>query len=224
MTTQTSDATKRHAGLTAILGAICALTGAALWGASGADIDAALATGDTAGYLQAAGDSKGLLVANLSIWILMALLFGIAGSLLSSLGESRPVLSKAATICYQVGVPLVIVTYVAWMAIVVQVAPDTSAEAVMMTKTLGWFASRGDWLATILIVGVGPTLIAFSGKDNWVPTWLLRWGYLTLLAGLLNAIAMFTGGAGLSTYGFVIIPVGVFWMLAAGVVSLRQQA
>ena len=40
------------------------------------------------------------------------------------------------------------------------------------------------------------------------------------LTGALNALAMLTGGAGLLTYGFLIIPVGIGWMIAAGVVLL----
>ena len=39
---------------------------------------------------------------------------------------------------------------------------------------------------------------------------------------LLNLIAMLTGGSGLLTYGFAIIPVGVGWMIAAGIVLLRR--
>ena len=35
--------------------------------------------------------------------------------------------------------------------------------------------------------------------------------------------AMLTGGAGLSTYGFIIIPVGVGWLIAAGIVLLRSR-
>jgi hypothetical protein len=55
-----------------------------------------------------------------------------------------------------------------------------------------------------------------------VPTWLLRWSYVTAFAGVLTAVAILTGGAGLMTYGFAIVPVGVGWMIAAGVVLLRK--
>ncbi|MCH8954784.1 hypothetical protein IIA28_05610 [candidate division KSB1 bacterium] len=33
---------------------------------------------------------------------------------------------------------------------------------------------------------------------------------------------LLTGGSGLSTYGFLIVPAGVGWMLAAGIVLLRR--
>ncbi len=93
----------------------------------------------------------------------------------------------------------------------------------MVAETLGWFASRADWVATILIVGIGPTLIAVAGRGEWVPNWFYYWSFLTAFAAVLNAVAMFTGGSGLSTYGFLIIPIGVGWMIAAGIVLLRGK-
>ncbi len=44
--------------------------------------------------------------------------------------------------------------------------------------------------------------------------------YIALLAGLLTTLAQFTGG--LTTYGFLIIPVGMGWMLGASVVLFRR--
>jgi hypothetical protein len=140
---------------------------------------------------------------------------------MSALCTQRRLLASVATYCYWTGVPLVLASYVAWLAVVVQVAPDTSPAAVLITETVGWFASRADWVATILIVGIGPTFLSAAGRGEWVPTWLARWGALTACAAALNAVAMLTGGAGLSTYGFLIIPLGVGWMLAAGIVLAR---
>jgi len=217
------DTTARLAAYTALTGSACAILGAALWGASGADLDLALATDDIANFLTAAGRTTGLLVANLTLWIFMAFFIGVAGTAMATLAEHRPVTAEIARYCYWTGVPLVFAAYVAWLSIVVQVAPDTSAVAVQITEVVGWFASRADWIATILLVGIGPTLLAVAGREDWVPTWLYRWSFLTAFAALLTAVAMLTGGGGLSTYGFVIVPIGVGWMIGAGIVLLRRH-
>jgi hypothetical protein len=220
----TSDIAKtnRFGGYTAILGSICALAGAALNLASGADLDVALASGDMSQYLAVAGENTVMLVTNLTLWIIMVLLMSSAATVMASLGESRPAMARTGLLCYSTGAPLVIAAYVAWLALVVQIAPDTSPQSVRMAEVVGWFASRADWVATILVIGIGPTLLAVAGQDSWAPRWLVRWSVATAVAGLLNAIAMLTGGSGLGTYGFAIIPVGVGWMIAAGVVLLRR--
>ncbi|MDX1440481.1 MAG: hypothetical protein R3284_11320 [Rubricoccaceae bacterium] len=213
----------RFASITALAGSACAITGAALWMASGTDIDVALARDDMAGYLAEAGANSGLLVANLTIWIVMAVLMAAAATAMTMLDGKDRLTSRLARFCYWAGAPLVITSYVAWLAIVVKIAPDTSPASVALAETVGWFASRADWVATILYLSLGPTFLSMGGCGSWVPTWLWRWSNVALFAGLLNAIAMLTGGSGLSTYGFVIIPVGVGWMIAAGIVLLRYK-
>jgi hypothetical protein len=208
-------------GMCAVAGSVCAVTGAALLAASGADLDVALTSGEVADYLSLAGQRKPLLIANLTIWILMAFLMGCAAVAMTLLSEAHRLLSDLARYCYYVGVPLVLAAYTVWLAIVVQIAPANTPDAVLLTEVMGWFASRADWIATILVIGLGPTLLASAGRDSWAPLWLVRWSVLTSVAAVANAIAMLTGGAALSTYGLVIIPVGVGWMLAAGVVLLR---
>lgn len=222
MDASTIRMTTRLGAYTALLGSACAITGAALGIASGADLDVAFAHDDMAAYLATAGAHTGMLVANLTIWIVMAFLLGIAATAMTSLCERRWVLARVARYMYGTGVPLVIGAYVAWLAIVVQIAPDTSPAAVQVAEVVGWFAIRADWVATILVVGIGPTMIAHAGHGEWVPTWLVRWSYVTAFAGVLTAVAMLTGGSGLTTYGFLIIPVGVGWMIAAGVVLVRR--
>jgi hypothetical protein len=162
-----------------------------------------------------------MLATNLTVWIAMVLLMGVAATAMATLSTRRPMTARVALFSYGTGVPLVIAAYVAWLAIVVRVAPDTSPAAITVATAMGWFASRADWIATILVIGVGPTLLAFAGRDTWAPGWLRTWSLLTAAAALLNAIAMLTGGHGLLTYGFAIIPVGVGWMIAAGVVLLK---
>jgi hypothetical protein len=210
----------RLGGYAAIVGTATMLAGTALLFASGADLDTALASGDTAGFLTAAGETNQFLVANLTLWIIGVFIFGIAGTAMAFVSKRR-VIAQMAMYCYWTAVPLVIASYVAWLAIVVQVAPDSSATAVLLTEMTGWFASRADWIATILILGSGPALIAQAGRGEWVPTWLLRWSYVALLAGVLTAVSFFTGG--ITTYGMLILPVGMGWTAAAGVVLLRRS-
>lgn len=197
------------------------IVGAILLMASGVDLDRALAEGSIDAYLRNAADARGILVANLSVWIVGVILWGAAGTLISKLPAGRPTAAVLGRYCFQVGVPVVVGAYVAWLAVVVQLAGVDSAAAVEVGKALGWFASRADWVATILVVGLGPALLASGGVGTWAPRWLIGWGYLAAATGVLNAIAMLTGGAGLLTYGFLIIPVGVGWLIAVGVVLLR---
>lgn len=213
--------TARMGGVAAIIAALTMITGAILWGISGADIDAALAADDMAGYITAVAETRPWLLANLCVWIVGVMIWGMAATAMSMLGQQRPLVAHLARYCYWVGVPIVTVAYVAWLSVVVHVGDDTSASTVLVAEIVGWVASRADWVATILIVGIGPTFLSVAGRGVWVPTWLFRWSLLTAFTGLLNAIAMLTGGAGLTTYGFLIIPVGVFWMLAAGIVLVR---
>ncbi|GJM42377.1 MAG: hypothetical protein DHS20C20_26590 [Ardenticatenaceae bacterium] len=223
MNNENFNTAARMAAYTAMSGVVIGLTGTALWAASGTDLDLALANGDLSTYLIAAGEARNLLIANLTIWIVMVLLIGMAGTLLADLCVKRPLIAKLAKFSFRTSVPLVIVAYVAWLTIVVQIAPSASPEAIFMAEVMGWFASRADWIATILILGTGPALVSLAGRGDWVPTWLARWGVVALFAALLNAFAMLTGGAGLSTYGFIIIPVGMGWVLAAGIVALRRS-
>ena len=211
----------RLGGYAAIGGTVTMLIGTALWIGSGADLDAALASGDIAGFLTAAGETHQFLVANLTVWIIGVFILGIAGTAMALLSKRR-VIAQLAMFCYWMAVPLVFAAYIAWLAIVVQVAPDSSATAVLLTETIGWFASRADWVATILILSCGSALIAQAGRGDWVPTWLVRWSYVCLFAGMLTAVALLTGGNGPSTYGMLILPVGMGWTVAAGVVLLRR--
>ncbi|MCZ7665977.1 MAG: hypothetical protein M5U34_01405 [Chloroflexi bacterium] len=120
---------------------------------------------------------QSLLVANLTIWIVGTLIFGIAGTAMSGVCVQRQTVAQVARYCYWAGVPLVVAAYVAWLALVVQIAPDSSETAVLMAEVIGWFASRADWVATILILGTGPALISLAARGEWAPKWLVGWGY-----------------------------------------------
>ena len=106
----------RFASITALAGSACAITGAALWMASGTDIDVALARISEMADLLGQGTNSGLLVANLTIWIVMAVLMAAAATAMTMLDGKDRLTSRLARFCYWAGAPLVITSYVAWLA------------------------------------------------------------------------------------------------------------
>lgn len=212
-------ATRRLGGYTAIAGAVTMVIGAILWGTSGTDLWAALDGGDMAGYLAATAGVKTQLVANLSIWILGILIISVAGTMMAKLCQQRWVLAQVGLVSFRTSVPLVIVSYIAMLAVVVQLGGATDTTAVALAEVVGWIGARADDLATALIIGAGPLFISLAGHGEWVPTWLLRWSYLCGLAGVLSLVFLYIPG--MVAYGFIIIPIGVIWMIAAGMVLLR---
>ena len=213
-----SSGALRFAGLSALIGAVVMVTGAILWQVSGTDLDAALAAGDMAGYLaDAAGN--GLVVANLVAWIVGVFFIGAGGiGFARAPGNSeRP--AQLARVAFATAVPLAIASFVAWLAVVTRIPADASAAELAVADVVGFFASRADWTATVLIVGLGPFLVSLAGRDTWVPSWLFWIGVLAALGSVGTVIAMFTGA--LSSYGFLVVPFGLVWTISAGVVTLR---
>ncbi|MCB0209982.1 MAG: hypothetical protein KDJ52_11655 [Anaerolineae bacterium] len=212
----------RLGGYTAIIGALTMVVGAILWGTSGTDLWAALDSGDVAGYLAATGAVKAQLIANLTLWIIGVLILGVAGTTLTNTCHQRPILAQIALVCVRTGIPLVLVAYIAMLAVVTQIAPDTSPTAVAMAQVVGWIGVRADDLATALILGAAPLFMAMAARDAWMPTWLVRWGYLDGVIGLLSLVVLYIPP--LRGLGFIIIPIGVAWMIATGVVLLRRHS
>jgi len=220
MEIQNIRTTTKIGAYTALIGALCMLTGATFWGVSGADLEKALYNGDVANYLINAQENYSLVIANLSFWIIGVTLIGIAGTMMANICVQRQAISTIAMYIYWIALPLVIASYVAMLTVVVQLSPDSSATAVSIAGAMGWFGTRVDWIATIFILGIGPALISVAGRGDWVPKWLARWGFLALFASLLTAIAMYTGG--LTTYGMLIVPIGLSWTIAASIVLFMR--
>lgn len=212
-------ATERLGGAALLAAAIVMALGAALKRVAGADLDRALAEGDVAGYLALAADQQGLLVANLAAWIVGVLLFGLAATAIADRCTRRPTWGRVGRYCYGTGVPLAVGSFVAWLVLVVRLDPGMGRQALAVAEALGWWASRTDWIATVLVVGAGPLVFSLAGQDDWAPRWLAWLGALAGLAGLATVLALFTGALG--TYGMAIVPVGLLWSLAAGVHLLR---
>lgn len=202
------------AGAFSLVGAIAMLVGATVQSTTGADLDASLSAGEIGDYLAAIAGAEATMFTNLSLWILGAFLLGVGGHLLSRHGEGT--VSRLAGIGYLVGPALAIVAFVVWMALVrlAGTSPDLA-----LADSLAFIASRVDWIATVLLVGFGPLLVAVGGRNSWVPGWLLALGGLSALAGVATVVAMYTGA--LHTVGFAIVPIGVIWTIAAGITAIR---
>ncbi|MBI1225023.1 MAG: hypothetical protein GC192_07270 [Bacteroidetes bacterium] len=215
---------KRAAKLAAyitLLGSICMLSGAVMMVMSGTDLDQALYGNDLAGYLKSAMTNQNILIANLSFWILGVILLGLGANMMALLSSQKSVLTQVIRYNYGIAVPLVVLAYLAWLAVVVRLASSSSTEAATIAEAIGWFASHADWVSTVLIVGTGPMFISAAGRDSWVPNWLRIWSYIAFFAGILNVMAHYSGG--LTTYGFLIIPVGLGWMIAAAITLFRNK-
>lgn len=210
----------RLGAYTTILAALLMITGAVLKVISGADLDQALTSGSVSNYLTKVEEVRHLLVGNLSFWIIGVFFLGIAGTTLADLCNTKKEIARIVKLCYFTGVPLAIVSFAAWLAIVVQLSADVSPSEITLAETIGWFVSRADWIATVLVVGAGPALISYAGREDWVPTWLARFGILPAIAGVLTCVAMFTNS--LTSYGYLIVPIGLLWMIAAGIVLFRR--
>jgi len=203
-----------------LIGSLCMLCGAALLAGSGADIDQAIYDKDLAGYLSAAQASQHLLIANLTIWIIGVILLGAGTTMMAFISDQGSPLVSLVRYNYWIAVPLVVASYMAWLAVVVQLTPAGAPTSAAIAEAMGWFAVRADWVGTVLVLGTGPVLIAAAGRSTWVPGWLHIWSYIALFAGLLTTLAQYAGG--LTTYGFLIIPVGMGWMLGTSVVLFRR--
>lgn len=221
MEAQNIKTASKIGGYTTLIGSLCMIAGAALLGISGADLDKALYSGELAKYLATVNENITVVKANLSLWICGVILIGAGATMMASLSTQRPFFAKLAQYNYWIAIPLVVAAYVAWMALVVQLSPGNWGSSAALAEVVGWFASRADWIATILVLGTGPVLISLAGKNEWIPRWLYIWSFIALVAGLLNGIALFAGGLG--TYGFLIIPVGMSWMIAASIVLFKQS-
>lgn len=210
----------RRSGWIAIAGALLMVIGAILYFSTGTDLWAAVDQGVMEAYLPAAGAFKGRLVANLSFWILGVIFLGVSLTLMARLNETRPVMARTATLLIRTAVPLAIISFIAMMAIVVKIAPDNSPSAVALAEVIGWIGIRADDLATALIVGFAPLFTSLAARGGWMPVWLVRSGYLAGAVGALSLLVLFIPP--LAGLGFLIVPVGLGWMLAAGIVLIRR--
>ena len=206
--------TQVFAGYVSVAGAVSMLAGAALLQASGTDLWYALADNQMESHLIQLNPVKQLLVANTIFWIIGVLLLGTAVSFMSGFCSSKPRLPHLTVAFIRSAVPVAIVSFILMLSLAIH------PPAVESAINIGWIGTRLDGVATILIIGASPLFLSIAGRADWVPGWLAAWGYLAGVAGLLGIIGMLTGIVDLE---MIIIPFGIGWMIAAGVVLIRKS-
>lgn len=215
----TTDATRGRlvvGGSCLLAGALLMIAGAIVWATTGADLDSALADGTMSEYLSDAAEHHTALMTNLGLWIVGASLLGFGGASLAGSSEERAGADVARGI-YLVGAAAAVVAFGVWSGLVHAAhLPEVGGVA----EAIGFSVSRIDWVATIMLIGVGPLALVWPERTGWAPGWLRAWSGLTALAGLLTVVAMVTGD--LDTLGFVIVPLGAAWSIAAGAVAIRR--
>lgn len=214
----------KFGGAMAPIGALVMFAGAATWASTGLDLDAALTDGTVGDYLVDAADNMSALTTNLSLWM-FGVVFMVAGGIgLSRIAPSDSAVANAARGSFMVGGALALAAFSIWMGIVRELAPAHAAgtDLAAVGAALGQAATIADWVATALIIGVGPALISISGKGSWVPRWLFVWSAVALLASVISIIGLYTDQR--ATISFINVPIGLAWMIAAGIVALRHRA
>jgi hypothetical protein len=208
-------------GYLAIAGGLSMIAGAIFWGASGTSLWETLADNHMESYLIEAAHAQTLLVINTGFWIVGVLLLGTAGTIMSGIAILKAGAARIALVCIRTAVPVAIVSFITMLSLTVKIAPDTSPASLVVAGVVGWIGVRLDDLATILIIGAGPFFISISGYGEWVPRWLHIWGFAAGLSGLLAVAAILFPSV--SDLSFIIIPVGLGWMIAAGIILVKQK-
>ncbi len=218
------DAVKKQryaaAGTASVTGAVLMLIGAACWGATGTDLWAALAGNNMQEYMTSLSSVKTLLAVNTACWIAGVVFLGTATTLMSTLGNENHLFSSLAKIITSSAVPVAIVSFLLMFSLVI-ISPSIHEQSITLATVLGWTGARLDDIATLSIIGISPFLLSVAGRDRWVPGWLQVWGMLTAIAAVLVIISIFVPS--LYRLNFIIIPVGIGWMIAAGIVLLRKK-
>ncbi|MBK8505740.1 MAG: hypothetical protein IPL46_28200 [Saprospiraceae bacterium] len=208
------------AGICSIAGALTMLTGAALWGASGTDLWQALANHEMSAYLDKTQEVKSFLVANTSFWTVGVILLGVALTIMASFCISKKHLAMTALVLAKAAVPIAIVSFIMMLALTVQIAGQNATGTVELAAAVGWIGVRLDDIATIMIIGLCPLLISMAGQDEWVPQWLQIWGTMAGIVGSIAIVGFYQPA--LAPFSFVLIPIGMGWMIATGVFLLKK--
>ncbi|MEX1043193.1 MAG: hypothetical protein WD532_12275 [Acidimicrobiia bacterium] len=204
-----------------IVGALGMVIGAVFNLVSGADADVALENGDIAGYLAVAESGRQAALINLSVWIVAICVLCAGGVLLAS--SSRDGVSRTLSMfAFTTGAGTAVMFFSLWAGVVAVLAPASAAgepvEAVAHALLMG--AVNADWVITVMVLSVGGGFLVLSGRDDWAPTWLVRWAYLAFAAGLLALVVLVTGPRMLASIDVLI---GIGLLIAAGVVATRGR-
>jgi hypothetical protein len=212
------------AGWTTIIGVIIMLAGTGFWAAAGADIDVAAESNAIGEYLTDVAANGTLLTINLGIWIVGVVVISLGGIMLTRLGDQDSLGTDVARFAFTVAPAAAMVVYTTWLGIVLGLAPAYVAGASVegAAAALVHATSLGDWVMTIPVLSLGTAAIALAGRHSWVPRWLFRWGMLTTVTGVLTAAGLIFNTR--TALVMPILPVGMGFLVAAGVVAIRRSA
>jgi hypothetical protein len=213
----------RLGGLAAIIGAGLMIVGAILLVTSGADLNTALAQDSIGVYLVDAAENKTILSANLSFWMFGVVVLAASGILFARISIDRPTIAALGAGAYILGAALALVAFSVWLALVREIAPAHVAgtDLTVIGAALGEIVSVMDWVATVLVLGIGQGLIAIAGRGRWVPNWLFIWGIVVLAAGALAIVGLILDMR--TSVPPVGVVAGLGWPIAAGIVALRYE-
>lgn len=206
--------TRRIAGSVLAAGVVGMIAGAAVWSSTGTDLWATLTDGTMTQYLADAVEHRSALFANLTLWTIGATGLAVGGMLMSRCAdEPEGPTAAVARHLYQLGGALAVVSFVTWMGLVRVAASIDPTTA----ELIGFMVTRIDDLATIALIGVGPALLALA--STWMPRLLRQAAVLVATTSVVSVVALFTDAS--NSYGFLIVPVGMLWSLAAGIAATR---
>lgn len=211
-TTSATPADRRLAGAVMLAGAITMLGGAAAYFSAGADFWAAVDDGKMAALLTDAAAASERLYLAFSLWSFGALLLGSGGAWAA---RRRGVTSAGVEATFAIGAALATISFLVMASVVRLAVAGGSAD---IAEPLAFLGVRLDDLATVMLIGAGPALLAT--RDSSMPRWLVAWGLAAGVVGVVSLAAMFAGSA--ATVGFVVVPIGIGWTIAAGVVFVRR--
>lgn len=201
-------------GYMAFFGAISMFIGAGFWGGSGTDLWQTLENHLMDDYLAQLEPVRQMLVIGTFFWSLGVLLLGTAITLMSGLSSAKRGLAKVVLVCVQSAVPVAIVSFITMLSLAIH------PPSVEVAYVVGWIGARLDDIATVLIIGAGPLFLSLIGRGHWVPGWLVVWGYIAGLCGLMAIVGLMIN---FSAIGFILIPFGMGWMLASGIILIRRK-
>ena len=212
---------KRFGGFAAISSALFMIIGAVFQSYSETNLWMALIDNDIQPMLEQYKNVKTILTINFSFWILGVIFFGITGSILVELCTREKIFAKVALVCYQLAVPLAVLSFLMMLSLVIQIPTEFSEDSFTAVKIIGWIGVRADDIASLLFLGAGPFFISLSGRSDWIPKWLVRWGYLAGPVALISILVFYSPE--LHSFSLLILPVGLGWMISVGIVLLKSS-
>ena len=212
---------KRFGGYAAISSALFMIIGAVFQSYSETNLWMALIDNDIQPILEQYKNVKTILTINFSFWILGVIFLGITGSILVELCTRERIFAKVALVCYQLAVPLAVLSFLMMLSLAIQIPTEFSESSLAAVKIIGWISVRADDIATLLFLGVGPFFISLSGRSDWIPKWLVRWGYLAGPVAVISILVFYSPE--LHSFSLLILPVGLGWMISVGIVLLKSS-